>query len=64
MVPHTFEEWIRCIEQDCGVRLTSDFAQKRIDVYRNPKHPETKKFISLYGEHHLGNVIEWFSRVR
>ncbi len=63
MIPQTFDEWVSCIVNDCKIELTKEFAQQRLTVYQNKENAETKKFISLYGEQHLMNVIEWFNRV-
>lgn len=64
MIPHTFEQWQACITQDCKIDLTTEFAQKRLAVYTDHQHPETKKFISLYGEQHLTNIIHWFKQIK
>lgn len=63
MIPQTFNDWKDCIVKDCKVELTKEFALKRLAVYQERENKETKKFISLYGEQHLDNVISWFSQV-
>ena len=63
MIAQTFAEWKHCIEHDCKIELTKDFAQKRLAVYQDKKNPETQKFISLYGEQHLNNIIKWFRQI-
>lgn len=63
MIPHTFEEWKNCIVNDCKINLTKAFAQQRLAVYQNKGNVETQKFISLYGEQHLLNVIKWFKMI-
>lgn len=63
MVPQTFEAWKNCIINDCKINLTKDFAQKRLAVYQNKNLPETRKFVSLYGEQHLHNIINWLNKV-
>lgn len=60
MIPTTYEQWKNCIVNDCGIKLSRDFVSDRLKVYENMKHPETKKFIKLYGEQHLNNIIYWF----
>lgn len=62
MLPQTFEEWENCITNDCNIKLTKDFTMSRLKVYENKKSPETKKFVQLYGEEHLNNVIYWLRR--
>ncbi|MFT4095095.1 MAG: hypothetical protein QM640_15795 [Niabella sp.] len=63
MIPQTFEQWISCIVEDCGINLTRDFAACRLVVYKNPAHPETQKFARLYGERHLQNIVLWLEKV-
>ena len=63
MIPLTFEEWKHCIVNDCNINLTKAFAEKRLTVYENSSHPETKKFMELYGADHLNNVIRWYKKV-
>lgn len=61
MIPQTYAQWKHCIEKDCKIPLTKDFAQARLAVYSDAEHQETKKFINLYGNAHLNNVIDWLN---
>lgn len=63
MIPQSFEQWRYCIEKECKIKLTKEFALKRLAVYQNRAAPETQKFISVFGEQHLENVIKWFQLV-
>ncbi|NJK83376.1 MAG: hypothetical protein HC912_05720 [Saprospiraceae bacterium] len=63
MIPQTFNDWTNCIVNDCKINLTKDFAQQRLVVYQDKRNAETQKFISLYGEQHLSNIIQWFNQV-
>ena len=63
MIPQTFQDWKNCIVNDCKIILTKDFAKKRLEVYQNNKNKETQKFISLYGQQHLNNIIKWFQQI-
>ena len=63
MLPYTFEEWKNCIVNDCKIDLTKAFAAQRLAIYENRKNPETQKFVSLYGEQHLLNIITWLKRI-
>jgi hypothetical protein len=63
MIPQTFTEWKKCIEQDCKIELTKDFAKQRLSVYENAQNAETIKFIELYGEQHLKNIISWLQQI-
>lgn len=63
MIPQTSEQWMDCIVNHCAIPLTKDFARTRLAIYRDKNNPETKKFLALYGEHHLENIIEWLNQV-
>lgn len=62
MIPQTFDEWQNCIVNDCKINLTKDFAKQRLAVLQDEQNEETRKFITLYGAHHLSNIIRWFSK--
>lgn len=63
MIPQTFEQWKNCIIKDCKINLTKDFAQQRLAVYQDKKNNETQKFVSLYGEKYLQNIIHWYELI-
>ena len=63
MIPQTFDAWRNCIVNDCKINLTKQFAEQRLAVYQDRKSPETRKFISLYGEQHLNNIVRWLQRI-
>lgn len=63
MIPQTFNDWKNCIVNDCKINLTKEFAEQRLAVYQDNKNIETQKFISLYGEQHLQNIIKWFQNI-
>ncbi|MBL6731115.1 MAG: hypothetical protein ISP74_09425 [Bacteroidia bacterium] len=63
MTPQTFNDWTNCLVNDCKINLTKEFAQQRLAVYRDNQNAETQKFISLYGEQHLNNIIQWFNQI-
>jgi hypothetical protein len=63
MKPQTFNDWKKCIVNDCKINLTPEFATLRLRVYEDKQNAETKKFISLYGEQHLQNIITWFNEI-
>ena len=63
MIPLTFEEWKNRIVNDCKIKLTKAFAEKRLTVYEDANHLETRKFVELYGKQHLNNIIHWYKRI-
>jgi len=64
MIPQTFEQWKNCIVNDCKINLSADFAHQRLAVYKDKKNAETQKFIFLYGEQHLSNIINWLEKIK
>ena len=64
MIPQTYAEWKNCIENDCKIKLDKSFAEQRIAVYDDKSHPETKKFLEIYGENHLAKIIFWFKQIQ
>lgn len=63
MIPNTFNDWKNCVEHDCKIKLTKEFAAQRLLVYQNSHDEETKKFVQLYGEQHLKNIITWLQQI-
>lgn len=63
MIPKNYVEWLKCIEDDCNIKLTVTFARQRLEVLENKIHPETIKFKRFYGENHLSNITSWFRQV-
>ncbi len=59
MIPQNYEQWKNCIEKDCKIKLTKNFAAGRLKTYRNKRNPETQNFIKLYGQEHWKNIIKW-----
>lgn len=63
MIPQNFESWLTCITKQCGIDLTKEFAQSRMEQLTNINHPDTKRFVELYGEKHHENVTNWFKHI-
>ena len=63
MIPQTYNDWKNCIVNDCKINLTKEFATQRLAVYQDNKNVETQKFISLYGQQHLLNIIQWLQQI-
>lgn len=63
MIPETFEQWKKCITDDCKISLTKGFAKSRLSVYSNLETDETQKFLQLYGKQHLENIKHWFEQI-
>jgi len=63
MIPQNYEQWKKCIEKDCKINLTKEFAQERLAVYENSNNPERQEFISLYGKEHLHSIIKWYKKI-
>lgn len=59
MIPQTFDEWKNCIINDCKIELTKEFTEQRLAIYEDRTNPETRKFVLIYSEQHLQNIINW-----
>jgi hypothetical protein len=57
-----YQSWRKCIEIDCGIKLTPSFCRQRIKLLNNSLDSDTQKFIKLYGRVHRDNVITWFKK--
>ena len=60
VIPYSYATWRHCINVECGIPLTAEFVQKRLDILSNPKEYETQRFVECYGVTHLQNVLSWF----
>ncbi|GAB3371990.1 hypothetical protein [Azotobacter armeniacus] len=61
-IPDSYASWRHCITVECGIPLTPDFIQRRLEILRNPQEQETQRFAKVYGEPHLQAVIGWFEQ--
>jgi hypothetical protein len=62
MIPNNYNEWILCIERDCGIKLTTTFARERLQALADKKNAHTNSFIQCYGMPYHLQVMEWFQR--
>ena len=63
MIPENFENWKKCLEVNCKIPITKDFAASRLQIYTDDTNRETKKFAELYGSNHLQNIIKWYKQI-
>lgn len=61
-MPNTYPEWRNCIEKDCGIKLTPDFAKERLQSLSNQSDPHTASFIKCYGKEYHEQVQNWFKQ--
>lgn len=62
MIPKTYPQWYQCITKECGIPVTREFISNRLAVFEDPRNQETRRFVSLYGQPHLDNIIRWFKK--
>ena len=60
----TYEDWKHCITVQCGIPLTLDYIEKRLTDLNDPSNYHTQKFVSLWGEPHRQQVIDWFQHAK
>jgi len=64
VIPRNYADWRHCIEVDCGIALTPEFVDLRIEALTRSGSEETRRFAALYGSEHLQRVIAWFHEAR
>ena len=62
--PTNYGEWRECIEVHCRMRITEAFCKERIADLEKGKSLYASRFIELYGEQHLRDVLEWMRRAQ
>ena len=62
MIPESYEQWVHCITVKCRIRLTADYANRRLTELRDVQQARTIKFREIYGDDHWRRVISWFER--
>ena len=55
-----YNEWQRCITIECGIPLTTEYIQARLNALRDPADLHTQRFAREWGQAHLNQVIHWF----
>jgi hypothetical protein len=58
----TYEDWKHCIFKQCRLPLTRDFITQRLAVLADRQDWTTQRFVDVWGEGHLRQVIAWFER--
>jgi len=61
-IPGNYEQWRYCIEHWCGIPLTAEFIEQRLQALNNPKDHHTQRLRECYGENHLQALIGWFEQ--
>lgn len=64
VVPETYEQWRHCIEIECGLELTAQFAAERLTALLNRKDHHTNRFFAIWGTEHHARVLDWFRRAQ
>ncbi len=62
--PQSYDQWRRCITVDCGIDLTDGFIEARLQALGDPTDVGTAKFVELYGDAYLKQVVVWFEPAR
>jgi hypothetical protein len=64
MILETYEQWLNCIQVDCGIQLTPQFVEERLQTLSDQSQAETKKFVATHGEEHYEKIINWYKRTK
>lgn len=59
-VPDTYEAWKHCITVKCGIPLTADYVQERLNALANNTDHTTQRFIERWGAAHHQRTMVWF----
>lgn len=59
-IPGNFQAWRHCIEYWCGIPLTREFIEQRLEALAQPEQEHTRRFIECYGQVHYDRVYTWF----
>ncbi|MEM1345525.1 MAG: hypothetical protein AAGI34_13220 [Pseudomonadota bacterium] len=59
-IPKTYEEWEHCITVKCGLALTAEYVDARIEALENIDDFHTQKFVETWGEAHRTQTLHWF----
>lgn len=62
MFSESYDEWVKCITIKCEIPLTTTFLTERLEKLRDPNEAHTHRYIALYGQQRLDQVIGWFER--
>lgn len=62
MIPSSYDEWYKCIVDECKIELNQLYINKRLKILTNDTLEETRIFRKKYGDKHWHDVISWFSR--
>jgi len=60
--PKNYNDWKICITEKCGIPLTTDFVQARIESLSDGSSEERKKFIEYYGIQWVNQVVSYFKQ--
>lgn len=63
-IPQNYEQWRHCIEHWCGIELTPDYIEQRLQALQDSNNHHTRRFIECYGEPHHSEVLGWFRRAQ
>ena len=58
----SYSEWRSALTERCNIRLTPDYARKRLAALNDNNDAHTKEFAEKYGDAYLQQVIQWFEQ--
>lgn len=61
-IPASYHQWRECITVRCGIPLTADYIEGRLQELRDTAHPRTIEFAHKYGEAYTQQIIRWFEQ--
>jgi len=64
VIPQTYADWRYCITVQCGLALSPDYIQARIQALSAAESEDSLRFRRLYGDSHWQNVLAWFRQAQ
>ena len=59
-LPRTYDEWKYCITFKCGIDLTEDYINERLNALSTMSDYGTAKFLEIWGPEHYQKTVKWF----
>jgi hypothetical protein len=59
-----YNHWKECLVRNLGSGFNLDFVGKRLAIYSDSNHSETKKFVNCYGRARLETILSWFQQAK
>jgi len=63
-IPGTYADWKHCITVVCGLELSREYIEARIQALNDMNDHMTARYVTLYGEAQRQQTLQWFAQAR